>query len=222
MTTPLILENVMANQTAIAYLNAADSNFAAIGYKEHGPRHAQLSGHIAGNVLKFLGYSDREVEMAKIAGYLHDIGNAIAQVDHPQNGAILALDILENMNMPYNEIFPIISAIGSHEDKVMDLPSAVAAAVVLGDKSDVNHSRVRLSDMTVLDTHTRVNYASQRAFLRVCNETKTIALELAIDTSICPVMEYFEIFLSRIKFCRKASSALGCEFALYINKDKFL
>ena len=146
----------------------------------------------------------------------------MGQNDHAQNGAIIALDILEKLKAPYDEIFPIISAIGSHEDKDMAPPTAVAAAVILGDKTDVNHTRVRTPDLAVLDTHARVNYACQRAFLRVNKDTMTISLELTIDTAICPVIEYFEIFLSRTKFCRKASRALGCEFVLYINKDKFL
>lgn len=218
----ITFDEVVQDPYVETYLKTADSNFAAIGYKEHGLRHAQLTANIAGNVLKYLGYTEREAELAKMAGYLHDMGNAIAQMDHGQNGAVLALDILERMGMPYKEMFPIIGAIGSHEDKSADVPSAIAAAVILADKTDVNHSRVRSADLASLDTHGRVNYACQRAFLRVSKETMTISLELTIDTNTCPVMEYFEIFLSRIKFCRKASKALNCEFELYINKDKFI
>lgn len=222
MAKKILLEDVVNNPFADAYLRTADSNFAAIGYKEHGLRHAQLTANIAGNVLKYLGYSEREAELARIAGYLHDVGNAIAHTDHGQNGAVLTLDILEGLGMPYGEIFPIIGAIGSHEDKSADTPSSVAAAVILADKSDVNRSRVRSADLAALDTHGRVNYSCQRAFLRVSKETMTVSLELTIDTKTCPVMEYFEIFLARTKFCRKASRALNCEFELYINKDKFI
>jgi len=222
MPLSITLDRITNNNEVQAYLQTADNNFAAIGYKEHGLRHAQLGANIAGNVLKFLDYNEHDVELARIAGYLHDMGNAVSQHDHAQSGALLALDILERTGVPYSDIFPVIGAIGSHEDKNMDTPSPIAAAVILGDKTDVHHTRVRSTDSAALDTHARVNYACQRAFLRVSRETRTISLELTIDTNICPVMEYFEIFLSRIKFCRKASTALNCEFVLYINKDKFL
>jgi metal-dependent HD superfamily phosphatase/phosphodiesterase len=222
MNKELSLEMIAENTWVQAYLKTADETYGALGYKEHGSRHAQLAANISGNVLKFLGYPEREVELARVAGYLHDIGNVVTHKDHAQDGAILSLDILESMKVPYSDIFPIISAIGSHEDKQMDTPSAVAAAVILGDKTDVNRSRVRPKDLAGLDMHTRVNYACERAFLRVNREEKIIALELTVDTSICPVMEYFEIFLARIQLCRKASATLGCQFELYINKDKFL
>ena len=222
MKSHFTLENVAANPEVQAYLKSADNTFRVLGYKEHGSRHAMLSANIAGNILKFLEYSDEVCESAKIAGYLHDIGNAVAQTDHAQNGAVLALSILEKMNIPYPAIFPIISAIGSHEDKDVDPPSAVAAAVILGDKTDVHHTRVRTEELANADTHARVNVACQRAFMRVSKEEKIVSLELTIDTQICSVMDYFEIFLSRIKYCRSASRVLGCEFVLYINKDKFL
>lgn len=218
----LTLEKIIENQEVQAYLKTADHSFAVMGHKEHGSRHAQLTANITGNVLKFLGHDEKEIELGKIAGYLHDIGNSIAQIDHAQNGAVLALNILETAKIPYDKIFPIISAIGSHEDKDIDPPSAIAAAVILGDKTDVHHNRVRSAELAKRDMHARVNYACQKAFLRVNNETKIISLELTVDTKICPVMEYFEIFLSRIKFCRRASRTLGCEFDLLINNDKFL
>jgi len=222
MENLITFEQVINDPFTETYLKTADSNFAAIGYKEHGLRHAKLTSDIAHNVLKFLGYPERDAELARIAGYLHDIGNAIGQTDHGQIGGIIALDILERMGMPYKEIIPVIESIGSHEDKSADTPTAIAAAVILADKTDVNHTRVRSEDLASLDTHARVNYATQRAFLRVSKETMKVTLELTIDTNICSVMDYFEIFLARIKFCRKASRALNCEFELYINKDKFI
>ncbi|MFC1501681.1 HD domain-containing protein [Elusimicrobiota bacterium] len=217
-----IIHTIIKSDEVQAFLRAADNNFAAIGYKEHGFRHAELTSNIAGNVLKYLDYSQEEIDLAIIAGYLHDIGNAISRTDHAQNGAILSLDIMEKLQIPYDKIFKIISAIGSHEDKDVDIPSPIVAAVILGDKTDVHHTRVRTKDVASLDLHARVNYACQKAFLRVNKEKKIISLELDIDTKICPVMEYFEIFLSRIKFCNEASKALKCEFDLYINKGKFL
>jgi len=217
-----LLEKVVNSPEVQAYLKAADDNFVAMGYKEHGFRHAKLTSNIAGNVLKYLDYPQNDIELAMIAGYLHDIGNSISQEDHGQNGAIMSLEILEKLEIPYEKIFPVINAIGSHEDKDADPAGPLSAAVILGDKTDVHHSRVRSKDLKLLDLHGRVNYACQRAFLRVSKESKMISLELTIDTNICPVMEYFEIFLSRTNFCRKASKALDCKFELYINKDKFI
>jgi uncharacterized protein len=205
-----------------AYLKAADDNFAAIGYKEHGFRHAELGGNIAGNVLKYLDYPERDIELARMAGYMHDIGNAIGQNDHAQTGAILSLDILEKLELPYQEVFSVICAIGNHEDKDINPPTPITAAVILADKTDVHHTRVRSKVISNLDTHGRVNYACQRAFLRVTKESRVISLELNIDTALCPVMDYFEIFMARIKFCTMASKALHCEFHLFINNDKFL
>jgi putative nucleotidyltransferase with HDIG domain len=213
---------IVQNDWVHTFLTTADNNFAAIGYKEHGLRHAKLTATIAGNVLKFLEYDDRDIELARIAGYLHDIGNAIARTDHSQIGAVLALDILQDMQVPFQDIFPIISAIGGHEDRGVPPPSAIAAAVVLADKTDVHRTRVRSEELSTMGVHERVNYACERAFMRVHKDTRVIALELTIDTGICAVMDYFEIFLSRIKFCQKASHTLGCTFEISINNDKFL
>lgn len=222
MAKIVTFEEIKKDEEVQAYLKAADDNFAAVGYKEHGFRHAELGGNIAGNVLKYLEYPEREVELAHISGYLHDIGNAIGQVDHAQTGAIISLDILQKLELPYQEVFSIICAIGNHEDKDIDPPSAITAAVILADKTDVHHTRVRSHDLSTFDTHARVNFACQRAFLRVTKESRVISLELTIDTSVCPVMDYFEIFMARIKFCIIASKALECEFHLFINNDKFL
>jgi hypothetical protein len=216
------LHKILNDKEIQAYLKTADNNFAAIGYKEHGYRHAKFASKYAGLLLDSLRYKARDAELARIAGYLHDIGNAVSQTDHAQNGAVLALDVLERLGMPYHEIFQVVSAIGSHEDKDLDPPSHIAAAVILGDKTDVHHTRVRSSDLTALDMHARVNYACQRAFLKINRNPREISLELKINTSLCPVMEYFEIFMDRIKFCRKASKILSCDFVLYINGDKFL
>jgi len=217
----LNFELIEKDDEVSAYLNTADENFAAIGYKEHGLRHAKLSANIAGNVLKYLGYSEQDQLLAKISAYMHDIGNAVSANDHAQTGAMIVLDILQRMQFPYEYIFPIITAIGTHEDKSTNPVSAIAAALVLADKTDVHRTRVRGSEQLLLDTHSRVNYACRNAFLRVEKDKKTIALELTIDTNICPVMDYFEIFLPRTNFCIKASAALNCAFELYINKDKF-
>jgi metal-dependent HD superfamily phosphatase/phosphodiesterase len=222
MTKQFMMNDIVENQLVQAYLRTADENYAVMGYKEHGLRHAKFTSNIAGNVLRFLDYPERDMELARIAGYMHDMGNAVGRNDHAQNGAILTLDVMERTGFPYEEIFPVISAIGGHEDKDVEPPSPIAAAVVLGDKTDVHHTRIRSTNLPALDMHARVNYACQNAFLRVDKNTMTVALELVIDTAKCPIMEYFEIFMSRVNYCRKASHALRCEFVLYINKDKFL
>ncbi|MBN1621190.1 MAG: HD domain-containing protein [Endomicrobiales bacterium] len=216
------LKKILNNSYIQAYLKTADNNFAAIGYKEHGFRHAKFTSKFAGIVLDSLRYKARDGELARIAGYLHDIGNAISQTDHAQNGAVLVLDILEEIGLHYKDIFSIVGAIGSHEDKDVNPPDPIAAAVILGDKTDVHHTRVRSNDLSSMDKHGKVNYACQRAFLKVNRNPRVISLELTIDTKICPVMVYFEIFLDRIKLCQRASKVLNCEFVLYINGDKFL
>jgi len=213
----------LKNDTEIqVYLKTADDNFRAIGYKDHGLRHADVSSNVAGYILEKLGYDSNEVELAKIAGYLHDIGNAISSnEDHAQNGAVLSLNLLEK-KMDYDDIIKIISAIGSHEDKDAEPVSAVCAAVILGDKSDVHRDRVRRKDLSCFDGHDRVNYACTNSTVNVLEISgrRTITLNLEVDESICPIMEFFDIFLQRIKFCRQAARYLGCEFEIYINGSR--
>ncbi len=212
-------DDIKSNREIQVYLKTADDNFAAIGYKDHGIRHAKLSADVSGHILESLGYSKDACELAKIAAYLHDIGNAIGQEDHAQNGAVLALNLLENI-LSYDDIIKIISAIGSHEDKDLDPISPICAAVILGDKSDVHRARVRQKDMTKFETHDRVNYACLNSHFDVDSRNKIIALKLIVDEDICTVMEYFDIFLARIKYCRSAAKYLGCEFEFYINNTK--
>lgn len=221
------LHQVEESPKVKAFLKQADDNFMAIGYKEHGFRHANLAANIARNVLKHLGYSKREIELASIAGYLHDIGNAIGRSRHPQSGAVLSLHILTEMGMGFEEVSQIIRAIGGHEEKEVDPDSAITAAVILGDKTDVHFTRVRILPgkaqlVSTFTTHDRVNYACQRAFLNVDKEAGKISLELTIDTKICSVMEYFEIFLFRVLFCQRAAKYLRHNFVLFINRVKFL
>jgi putative nucleotidyltransferase with HDIG domain len=218
----ITLKKVLQNEHIQAYIRAADQNFASMGYKEHGFRHAQFTAKFAGLVLDKLRYRARDSELARIAGYLHDIGNAVSRTDHAQNGAILVLDALEDIGLPYDEIFKVLGAVGSHEDKHMDPPTAIAAAVILGDKSDVHHTRIRTQDFSSLDIHAKVNCACQRSYLKVSAREKKISLELDIDEKVCSVMDYFEIFLERTRLCQKASRFLGCEFELFINGDKLL
>lgn len=212
-------DGIKNNSEIQIYLKTADDNFKAIGYKDHGLRHAEISATFAGRVMESLGYPADDCELTKIAAYLHDIGNAIGQEDHAQNGAILSLNILEKI-MDYDDIIKIITAIGSHEDRDLEPVSPICAGVILGDKSDVHRTRVRRKELSRFDTHDRVNYACLDSSLVVDKERKLVALKLTVDETLCPIMDYFDIFLSRIKFCRQAARYLGCEFEFYINNDK--
>lgn len=193
-----------------------------MGFTEHGYRHINLISRIARNILERLNYPQNEVELAAIAGYIHDIGNVISRYDHGQSGATLAFHILTRMGMPSDDIATVISAIGNHEEEYGQAVNSVAAALILADKSDVHRSRVRNQDFATFDIHDRVNYAVEHSFLRVNGETRTITMELTIDIEICPVMEYFEIFLSRMVLCRRAANFLNSQFALEINGAKLL
>jgi uncharacterized protein len=205
-----------------AYLETADKNFAAIGYKEHGLRHAKLTSNIAGNILSHLSYPKKDIELAKVAGYLHEIGNSIDRHKHTLSGAILTKRILERLGMDYKDILTIMTAVGSHEEKDIIPNSQITAAIILADKTDVHFSRIRTQKRTGLDKHTRVNLACKNSFLRVDAKAKTISLELTIDTTIVDIGEYFEIFLERMLHLKKAAKYFDCMFILYINENKFL
>ena len=203
----------------LAYLKNANANLKLIGYTEHGRRHAGLVGHIAANVLRRLDFPAREIELAEIAGYLHDIGNCINREQHGQSGALLAKDILFDLGMPIDEVILVMGAIGNHEEERGHAVSTIAAAIILADKSDVHRSRVQNADPARFDIHDRVNYAATRSFLRVdANGKRRITLELTIDTEMASVMDYFEIFLSRMVMCRRAAEFLGARFGLHINE----
>jgi hypothetical protein len=179
-----------------------------------------LVSNIAYNVLKRLGYPEREAELAKIAALLHDIGNAVNRAHHAQTSAVMAMQILTEMNMPDLEIVRVMGAIGNHHENDGDPVSPVAAAVILGDKSDVHRTRVRNPDMIKFDIHDRVNYAVTKSFLKVDEATKTIVLELTVDNEISQVMEYFEIFMTRMMASRKAALYLGTSFGLVVNGNR--
>ena len=216
------LADVEADEELLAYLAMGDEYLGAIGYTEHGMRHANLVAHIAGNILRRLGYEERQAEFASIAGFLHDVGNCIGRVDHGVAAALLAKDALYRLGMEPREVALIMNAVGNHEEESGDVGTAIAAAAVMADKSDVHHTRVRNPDPATFDIHDRVNYAAKRSFLRVNSETRDITLEIDIDTQTSQVMEYFEIFLSRMQMCRKAAEALEARFALVINGIKLL
>ncbi|MFH1540324.1 MAG: HD domain-containing protein [Elusimicrobiota bacterium] len=218
----ITLEIIKSNPKIIAFLEAANEYLGVIGYTEHGFRHADIVANLSKNILTHLNYKKPLPEFAAIAGYLHDIGNVINRVNHVSASALIAMNILSELGMPPEDIGIIVSAIGNHEEPEGIPVNAVSAALILADKADVHRSRVRNPKMINLDIHDRVNYAAERSFLRVDADKKIISLELTIDTNISQVMEYFEIFLTRMIICKKAAIFLKTSFDLYINKIKLL
>jgi len=221
-TQPVVLDALKKDPEVEAFVDKANEYTGAIGYTEHGSRHANLTANIAYNTLKRLGVEERAAQLAAIAAYLHDIGNLVGRVNHEHTGAMLANEILERWGMDPVERAVVMGAIGNHEEANGEPVSPVGAAVILADKSDVHRSRVRNPDPTTFDIHDRVNYAVEHSFLRVDEKSRTISLELTIDTRLSQVMEYFEIFLSRMVMCRRAAKFLNCEFKLQINGVKLL
>jgi metal-dependent HD superfamily phosphatase/phosphodiesterase len=216
------LQTVQADAEVQVFIRKADENLEQLGYTEHGPRHAKLVAKIARNILLRLGRPEREAELAAIAGYLHDLGNGINRLDHGIAAALLAQHVLLRLGMDYEECAEVMCAIGNHEEEYGEAVSHLSAALILADKSDVHFSRVRNIDPTTYDIHDRVNHASRRSFVEVDAAAKTITLELEIDTSAVSVMDYFEIFLSRMVMCRRAAAFLGCTFCLVINGTRLL
>lgn len=212
----ITLEEVQQDPELSLYISSADRVMDAMGYTEHGFRHANLVARIAYQVLHRLGYSERDAQLACIAGYLHDVGNALARDAHGQTGAVLVYQTLR-ARMDGGDLMPILAAIANHEETEGIAVSPISAAVILADKSDVHRSRVRKAMDVDHDIHDRVNFAVEQSFLRVDSDARTISLELTIDTAISQVMEYFEIFLSRMQMCRHAAEYLDARFRLVIN-----
>jgi hypothetical protein len=216
------LDDVQAHPAILAYLEMGDSYLGGLGYTEHGVRHANLTAHIAGNLLRRLGFDDRDAELASIAGFCHDIGNCISREFHGVSAALLAKDVLRELGMEPRELASVMNALGNHEEEFGAPVTPVGAAAIMADKADVHHTRVRNPDPATFDIHDRVNYAAKRSFLRVDSETRLVMLEIDIDTSVSQVMEYFEIFLSRMQMCRKAAGVLDATFGLVINETRLL
>ncbi len=218
----ITLADIKKDPVIDTFIRKGNEYLGVMGYTEHGYRHLNLISSIARNVLEKLNYPKRQVELAAIAGYMHDIGNVISRYDHGQSGATIGYFVLSRMGMPPEEIATVISAIGNHEEEYGHPVNSVAAALILADKSDVHRSRVRNQDFATFDIHDRVNYAVEHSFLRVNGDKRTITMELTIDIDIVPIMEYFEIFLSRMILCRRAADYLSASFELEINGAKLL
>jgi len=217
-TTLVTVTQVRQDPEVIAFVQQANEALRGLGYTEHGQRHAGLVGNVAENVLIRLGFDERVGQLAQVAGYLHDIGNLLHREHHAQSSALMAWQILKRLGMSTDEIALVMNAIGNHEEERGTATNPVSAAVIIADKADVHRSRVQNPDPATFDIHDRVNYAATRSFVRVDADKRVIALELEIDTQFAQVIEYFEIFLSRMTMVRQAANFLGCEFRLMINE----
>ena len=215
-------EQIKDNTTIQTYIAQADKSLAALGFTEHSFAHVTRVAEMAGYILTTMGHEPRTVEIAKIAGYLHDIGNLVNRVDHSQSGAVMAFRILDNLGFDPQEIATIVTAIGNHDEGTGVPVDEVAAALILADKSDVRRSRVRNQDIQSFDIHDRVNYSVTKSELKI-NEARTlIKLKLTVDTRFGSVMDYFEIFMGRMLLCRKAAEKLGLQFKLMINEQQLI
>ena len=214
-------QDVKNNEAIKTYIKKADESLIALGYTEHSFAHVMKVAETAADILLELGYSEREAELARIAGYLHDIGNVINRVDHAQSGAVMAFRILDTMGCDPEDTATIITAIGNHDESTAFPVNPIAAALIIADKTDVRCSRVRNIDRSSFDIHDSVNFAVKESKLTY-KKGEHITLTLTIDTKECVVMDYFEIFLGRMKLCRKAAAKLGLEFKLVINGQSLI
>ncbi|MBQ7789609.1 MAG: HD domain-containing protein [Clostridia bacterium] len=214
--------DIKHNEKIKAYIKKADESLLALGFTEHSLAHVGLVASRAEYILKTLGYSNKDIELVKIASHLHDIGNIVNRREHSQSGAVMAFRILDNLNMEAEDIATIVSAIGNHDEGEGEAVNVVAAALIIADKSDVRRTRVRNIDRTKFDIHDRVNYSVYESDIEINEEKTEIALKLKIDTEISAVMDYFEIFLNRMLMCKKAAKALKLEFKLIINDQTIM
>ena len=216
------LEDVKNNPEVQELVIGAQKQLDALGYTEHSQRHVSIVSNRAGKILETLGYDEHRVELAKIAGYLHDIGNGVNRVDHAHSGAILAYNILKDMGMDVKDRTEIMSAIGNHDETTGTAVSDISAAIILADKSDVHRDRVVNKNLTRFEIHDRVNYAVTEANLKIDKEDRKVILDLTIDTKICPVLDYFEIFMDRTMMSKYAAKYLNIWFELIINNTRLL
>ena len=215
-------EEIRANTEIEAFIKKGNENLGNLGYTEHGKAHGTLVAQRAAYVLEQLGYSEHDKELARIAGYMHDIGNAINRSHHAEYGALLAYSILEKTDISLEDRITIMSAIGNHDESTGGAMDPVSAALIIADKTDVRRSRVREQQRATFDIHDRVNYAVTESSLIYSDEKKAFTLDLQLDTEICTMYEYFEIFLARMMMCRRAAELLGVKFKLTANGSKIL
>ena len=215
-------QEIRNNEEVCALLEKGNQNLGVLGFTDHSEAHCLLVAERAAYILRKLGYSDHEEELVRIAGFMHDIGNAINRTHHAELGALLANDILKQTDMPMADRIAVIAAIGQHDESTGRSMDPISAALILADKTDVRRNRVRSKDTASFDIHDRVNYAVTGTSVKVDPEKKTIALNLQVDDQICTMYEYFDIFLNRMLMCRGAAEMLGCQFRLTVNGGKVL
>lgn len=216
------LEDIKQNKELQQLIIASQKQLNALGYTEHSLRHITTVSNRAGEILKKLGYPEERIELAKIAGYMHDIGNCVNRVDHAHSGAILAYEILKEMGMDIEKRTEIMMAIGNHDEQTGTAVSDISAALILADKSDVHRDRVVNTNMSTFDKHDKVNYAVTNSDFIIDSENRKVTLNLTIDTKICPVLDYFEIFMDRTMMSKFAAKYLNIWFELIINNTKLL
>ncbi len=213
---------ITKNEDIKNYITHADRSLEALGFTEHSFAHVGRVASVAEYVLKTLGYSEHEIELAKIASYLHDIGNLVNRQEHSQSGAVMAFRILDKLDMSSDDVATVVTAIGNHDEGTGIAVNAICAALILGDKTDVRRSRVRNRDIATFDIHDRVNYSVKDSSVIINEEKTVITLKLDIDTEFGSIMDYFEIFMGRMIMCRKAAEKLGLRFKLEINGQQLL
>ena len=218
----LTLGEVKSNDAVNTYITRADESLSALGYTEHSFAHVSRVSEVSGYILQTLEYPERDIELARIAGYLHDIGNLVNRENHSLSGAVMAFRILDNMGFDAVDIATITTAIGNHDEGNGVPVNHVSAALILADKSDVRRSRVRNPDTSSFDIHDRVNYSVKKSGLKINEEHSIVKLKLSVDTKFGSVMDYFEIFLGRMILCRKAAEKLGMQFKLIINEQQLI
>ncbi len=222
MNRLITYQDIKSNETVRTYITKADESLIALGFTEHSFAHVTKVSQTAAYILETLGFGERDCELAKIAGFLHDIGNLVNRTDHAQSGALIAFRLLDNMGMEAQEIATIVTAIGNHDEGTAEAVNPIAAALILADKTDVRRSRVRNKDKTTFDIHDRVNYSVKRSLVKI-NEDKTlIKLKLTVDLRYGSIMDYFEIFMERMLLCRKAAESLNMGFRLIINEQQII
>ena len=218
----LTIEDLKQNEKIRTYIAKADESLIALGFTEHSFAHVTNVAANAKYILETLGYPQHDIELVQVAAYLHDIGNLVNRVDHSQSGAVMAFRILDDLGMDPADVAAVVSAIGNHDEGTGVPVNAVAAALILADKSDVRRSRVRNTDIATFDIHDRVNYSVRKSLLKINEEHTIIKLKLTVDTHYSSVMDYFEIFLGRMTMCRRAAESLGLQFKLIINEQPLM
>lgn len=213
-------KEIEKNKEINAYLTKGNANLGQLGFTDHSQAHCVQVAHQAGKILKRFGYSEHEIELAKIAGYMHDIGNSVNRHDHAHSGAILAYGILKERNMDLEQILTVTAAIGHHDEGTGTAIDPISAALILADKTDVRRNRVQNPNKAKFDIHDRVNYAALSSSLKIDQEKRLIQMNLELDDSICSLMDYFEIFLERMLMCKRAAECLNCRFRLVANGSK--